>query len=54
MMDFEKSASDPRRLFRSSFQLLEEEKFRKTCYPTLLKMEERLSKLLNDWEKGQY
>ena len=27
MMEFEQSASDPRRLFKSSFQLNEEEKF---------------------------
>ncbi|KAJ2955521.1 hypothetical protein NQZ79_g8492 [Umbelopsis isabellina] len=42
MVDFEKTASDPRRLFKSSFQLLEEERWRKTCFPTLLKMEDDL------------
>jgi hypothetical protein len=42
MVEFEKTASDPRRLFKSSFQLLEEERWRKTCFPTLLKMEEDL------------
>ncbi|KAJ1976489.1 hypothetical protein H4R34_003963 [Dimargaris verticillata] len=42
MVEFEKSASDPRRLFQSSFRLNEEERFRKTCYPTLLGMEHRL------------
>ncbi|KND04034.1 uncharacterized protein SPPG_01480 [Spizellomyces punctatus DAOM BR117] len=44
MIDFEKTASDPKRLFRPSFRLVEEEKFRKTCYPTLLKMEDALRK----------
>ncbi|KAJ3055135.1 hypothetical protein HK097_011372 [Rhizophlyctis rosea] len=42
MLEFEKTASDPRRLFRSSFQLNEEERFRKTCFPTLMKMENAL------------
>ncbi|KAI8824997.1 microtubule associated protein-domain-containing protein [Fimicolochytrium jonesii] len=44
MREFEKTASDPKRLFRPSFQLVEEEKFRRTCVPTLLKMEETLRK----------
>ncbi|KAI8619326.1 microtubule associated protein-domain-containing protein [Chytriomyces sp. MP71] len=42
MVDFEKSASDPRRLFRSSFQLNEEERFRKSCVPSLLRLEQEL------------
>ncbi|KAK6098219.1 hypothetical protein MT418_002267 [Batrachochytrium dendrobatidis] len=42
MKEFETSASDPRRLFRPSFQLVEEERFRKTCYPTLLRIESKL------------
>lgn len=42
MRDFERSASDPARLFRSSFQLLQEEKFRKTALPTLLASEQKL------------
>ena len=52
MIDFEKSASDPRRLFRSSFQLVEEEKFRKTCFPTLMKLEQKLEKAIVAWEQG--
>ncbi|ELA42164.1 uncharacterized protein VICG_00807 [Vittaforma corneae ATCC 50505] len=40
MTEFEKIASDPRRLFKSSFQLNSEEKFRNSAYPSLLKMEE--------------
>ncbi|KAL2918951.1 hypothetical protein HK105_201219 [Polyrhizophydium stewartii] len=39
MHDFERTASDPRRLFRPSFQLVEEERFRKTCLPSLMKIE---------------
>ncbi|KAJ3323376.1 carboxypeptidase C prc1 [Boothiomyces sp. JEL0866] len=39
---FEITASDPKRLFQPSFQLLEEEKFRKTCFPSLLKLEGEL------------
>ncbi|KAI8811109.1 hypothetical protein BJ742DRAFT_798248 [Cladochytrium replicatum] len=50
IIDFEKSAKDPRRLFRSSFQLVEEEKFRKTCFPTLLKIEEGLKKSISSYE----
>lgn len=42
MKDFEVTASDPARLFRSSFQLNQEEKFRKTALPTLLGIEKRL------------
>ncbi|KAI5149004.1 hypothetical protein ENBRE01_0666 [Enteropsectra breve] len=50
MTDFEKIASDPRRLFKSSFQLNSEEKFRNTAYPTLLKFEERIFELIDDYE----
>lgn len=39
MVVFERQASDPKRLFRSSFQLNSEEKFRKMAVPTLLKIE---------------
>lgn len=42
MKDFERTASDPARLFRSSFQLNQEERFRKNAFPTLLTMEKRL------------
>ncbi|RHZ81787.1 hypothetical protein Glove_117g41 [Diversispora epigaea] len=42
MIEFEKKASDPRRLFQSSFRLLEEEKWRKSCWPNLVKIEDKL------------
>lgn len=50
MTEFEKIASDPRRLFRSSFQLNSEEKFRNSAYPSLLKMEEGLFELVEQFE----
>ncbi|KAH9387434.1 uncharacterized protein NEMAJ01_2330 [Nematocida major] len=42
MAAFEEQASDPRRLFRSSFQLNSEEKFRKMAVPTLLRVEKEI------------
>lgn len=42
MSAFEEQASDPRRLFRSSFQLNSEEKFRKMAVPTLLRVEKEI------------
>ena len=50
MREFEKSASDPARLFRSSFQLLQEEKFRKTALPSLLNIEGQLKGLLHQFK----
>lgn len=50
MREFEKSASDPARLFRSSFQLLQEEKFRKTALPNLLNIENQLKGFLTDFK----
>ncbi|ORY01075.1 hypothetical protein K493DRAFT_97753 [Basidiobolus meristosporus CBS 931.73] len=50
MIDFEKTASDPRRLFRSSFQLNQEEKWRKTAYPNLLSFEEQLINAILNYE----
>ena len=50
---FEVSASDPRRLFRPSFQLIEEEKFRKTCYPNLFKLESKLIDSIKEYEKNE-
>ena len=46
MKHFEVSASAPERLFSRSFQLIEEEKFRNTAYPFLLKIETDLKELL--------
>ncbi|KAJ3022690.1 carboxypeptidase C prc1 [Thoreauomyces humboldtii] len=40
MVAFEKTASDPARLFRPSFQLMEEDRYRKSAYPNLLKAEQ--------------
>lgn len=56
MRDFEKSASDPARLFRPSFQLLEEEKFRKSALPTLLHLEAKLQSKLREYHDafGEY
>jgi hypothetical protein len=52
MKDFEKTASDKQRLFTNSFQLIQEEKFRKTCLPNLIKLEAKLITLINNYEKG--
>ncbi|KAI8149357.1 microtubule associated protein-domain-containing protein [Fennellomyces sp. T-0311] len=51
MIDFEKTASDPKRLFQSSFQLNEEERWRKTCFPTLLMLDDSLLKAVQDFER---
>ncbi|KAI5181899.1 hypothetical protein NEOKW01_2055 [Nematocida sp. AWRm80] len=45
MRVFEVDASDPKRLFRSSFQLISEEKFRKIAVPTLLRLEKEILSL---------
>lgn len=51
MNEFEKVASDPRRLFQSSFQLNKEEKFRKSAYPSLLNLEEEISKKIASYNE---
>jgi hypothetical protein len=51
MIEFEKVASDPKRLFKSSFQLLSEEKFRKNAVPNLLKIEDELLREINKYEE---
>ncbi|KAI8616257.1 hypothetical protein BC830DRAFT_215506 [Chytriomyces sp. MP71] len=52
LIEFEKAAGDPSRLFSgSSLRLLEEEKLRKSALPTLKQMENRLRKMLNDYEE---
>ncbi|CAG8438951.1 5768_t:CDS:10 [Ambispora leptoticha] len=53
MIEFEKKASDPNRLFQSSFRLLEEEKWRKTCWPNLVKIEESLIKACLEYEENE-
>lgn len=52
MTEFEKIASDPKRLFKSSFQLNTEEKFRNTAYPSLLKLEENIFECIDSYEKS--
>lgn len=49
MSEFEEQASDPGRLFRSSFQLLSEEKFRKMAVPTLLRVEREILALAEEY-----
>lgn len=39
MKEFEVSAKDPNRLFGPSFRLMEEEKFRRSAYPNLVRLE---------------
>ncbi|KAI8888430.1 hypothetical protein K501DRAFT_329795, partial [Backusella circina FSU 941] len=51
MIDFEKTASDPKRLFQASFQLIEEEKWRNSCLPRLLHLDRALIKALQEFEK---
>lgn len=53
MIEFEKIASDPRRLFKSSFQLLSEERFRKSAAPTLFRTERELLDRILEYE-GQF
>ena len=50
MKAFEVSASDPARLFQPSFRLLQEEKFRKSAIPNLLRLEGRLRDALGKWD----
>ncbi|KAI5184943.1 hypothetical protein NEHOM01_0494 [Nematocida homosporus] len=49
MSAFEEQASDPQRLFRSSFQLISEEKFRKMAVPTLLRVEKEIFSLAQEY-----
>eukprot|EP01135_Chromosphaera_perkinsii_P002992 Nk52_evm14s232 gene=Nk52_evmTU14s232 len=51
MCEFEVKASDPKRLFASSIQLLKEEKFRRTAYPSLVKQEKKLIAALQEYEQ---
>lgn len=52
MTEFEVLASDPKRLFKSSFQLISEEKFRNSAYPSLLKIEEALFDKIDAYEEN--
>lgn len=51
MIDFEKTASDPKRLFQASFRLIEEEKWRNSCLPRLLQLDRALIKALGEFER---
>ncbi|KAI7899233.1 microtubule associated protein-domain-containing protein [Cokeromyces recurvatus] len=51
MIDFEKTATDPKRLFKASFQLIKEEKWRKSCYPRLLRLNRQLIKSIQEFER---
>ncbi|KAJ3274398.1 hypothetical protein HDV01_003002 [Terramyces sp. JEL0728] len=52
IQQFEATASDPKRLFKPSFQLLEEEKFRKSCFPSLLKLEAQLKTCIGTYQQN--
>lgn len=51
MIDFEKTASDPKRLFQASFRLIEEEKWRNSCLPRLLHLDRALIKAIGEFER---
>ncbi|CDS02677.1 hypothetical protein LRAMOSA00082 [Lichtheimia ramosa] len=50
MINFEKNASDPKRLFQASFQLLQEERWRNSCFPNLLQLDDALFKAVREFE----
>lgn len=54
MREFEVTASDPNRLFGSSFRLNQEERFRKAAYPTLVKIETELLDMLTAYKDSTY
>ncbi|ORX52265.1 hypothetical protein BCR36DRAFT_411705 [Piromyces finnis] len=54
MIKFEETASDPMRLKGSSFRLIEEEKFRKNSFPTLVRLEEKLKDYLMNEEFNDF
>ncbi len=54
MIAFEHTAKDPKRLFQASFRLVDEDKFRRKAYPTLLNLEEKLLKALEKFEGGMH
>jgi hypothetical protein len=51
MQVFEKTASDPARLFAPSFRLVQEERFRKSAVPNLRRLEQRLLHELDKFEQ---
>ncbi|KAI9313815.1 microtubule associated protein-domain-containing protein [Dichotomocladium elegans] len=51
MIEFEKAASDPKRLFQASFQLVEEERWRNSCFPNLLQLDEDLFAAVRAFEE---
>ncbi|KAG0420342.1 hypothetical protein EQH57_0191 [Dictyocoela roeselum] len=50
MIEFERMASDPKRLFKNSMQLINEEKFRKNAIPQLLKIESKIFYEIKEYE----
>lgn len=50
MKAFELTAKDPNRLFGPSFRLMEEDRFRKTAYPSLLRLESQLEAELQSYK----
>ncbi|KAG0442283.1 hypothetical protein DMUE_0389 [Dictyocoela muelleri] len=50
MIEFEQMASDPKRLFKNSVQLINEEKFRKNAIPQLLKIESKIFLEIKEYE----
>lgn len=50
MNEFEIIASDPKRLFKSSFQLNKEEKFRKNAVPNLIRIENEIISKINEYK----
>lgn len=50
MRAFELTAKDPNRLFGPSFRLMEEDRFRKTAYPSLLRIESQLEADLQNFK----
>lgn len=51
IVDFEEKASDPARLFQSSFRLIEEERFRRNAVPLLNRKEDKLLFLLQEYKE---
>jgi hypothetical protein len=49
--EFETQASEKKRLFGSSLRLVDEEKFRKTCYPTLREEDKRVILAIEHYQK---
>ena len=51
ILEFEEKAKDPKRLFRNSKFLVEEEKFRKNCVPQIMNLENEIFQAVYEYEK---